>query len=107
MKAGCACALATEDGSKGHKGYVTDLLEEYLSRNSGAKNVIFACGPHPMMRKVAELALRYGVPGYVSLEEKMACGLGNCQGCAVKIAGGYKMVCKDGPVFPLDMVEWR
>ncbi len=90
--------VSTEDGSQGYKGYVTDLLAEKIKNES----VIYVCGPTPMMKKVVDTAKEKNISGYVSLEEKMACGVGNCQGCAVKIAGENKMVCKDGPVFAID-----
>jgi dihydroorotate dehydrogenase electron transfer subunit len=93
--------ISTEDGSEGYKGYITDILQKNLKSN----DVIFACGPTPMLKKVLEIAKGKNVKGFVSLEEKMACGLGNCQGCAVKVDGKTKMVCKDGPVFKMEQVE--
>lgn len=96
--------IATEDGSKGHKGYITDLFASTDFKN---KNIIlYCCGPSPMLKKMAELAAKYNYSGYASLEEMMACGTGICQGCAVKAGGTYKMVCKDGPVFDMKDVEW-
>lgn len=106
-KRGWKIHLATEDGSRGHRGYVTDRLLEYAAAADPATTVLYACGPHPMLEKVAEIARTYRIEGYVSLEEMMACGLGNCQGCAVKIQDSYKMVCKDGPVFAINDVAWR
>jgi dihydroorotate dehydrogenase electron transfer subunit len=93
--------VSTEDGSMGYKGYITDVLKKSLKVN----DVIFACGPTPMLKKILELTKEKNVKGFVSLEEKMACGLGNCQGCAVKIDGKIKMTCKDGPVFKIEQVE--
>jgi dihydroorotate dehydrogenase electron transfer subunit len=93
--------VSTEDGLKGSKGYITDVLQKNLK----SEDVIFVCGPTPMLKKVLGIAKNKNVKGFVSLEEKMACGLGNCQGCAVKINGEYKMVCKDGPVFKIEQVE--
>lgn len=93
--------VSTEDGSKGYKGYVTDILEEKIKDT----DKIFVCGPTPMLKKVTQIAKEKNVKGFVSLEEKMACGIGNCQGCAVKIDGQVRMVCKDGPVFKLNHVE--
>jgi len=94
-KLGWRVEAATEDGSFGHKGYVTDILK--LTK----ENTVYACGPMPMLKKVIAAAKK----GFVSLEEKMACGIGNCQGCAVKIRGEYKMTCKDGPVFKIEEAE--
>lgn len=100
--------ICTDDGSRGYKGFPTDLLEMYLkdgpSPSSGkvspAIDIIYACGPGPLLSKVASMASRAKIPAYVSLEERMACGVGACLGCAVKSAGGgYMKVCKDGPVF--------
>lgn len=96
--------LATDDGSVGYKGIVTDLLENYLAGKENRELVIFACGPHAMLKRTAEIAKDYEVMCFVSLEEKMACGVGNCQGCAVKSGETYKMVCKDGPVFAIEEI---
>ncbi|MBW1721703.1 MAG: dihydroorotate dehydrogenase electron transfer subunit [Deltaproteobacteria bacterium] len=104
---------ATEDGSEGYAGFVTDLLERRLEETgrSGKKVKVFACGPRPMLRKVAMLSLERGIPCEVSLEARMACGLGACQGCAVPAAEGlgrfYFHVCRDGPVFPAAAIDWR
>ena len=100
-KLGWKAVLATDDGSKGHKGFVTDIVEKKLKKS----DTLFACGPTPMLKKVLKIAKDKGVKGFVSLEEKMACGIGNCQGCAVKINGINKMTCKDGPVFKIEEVE--
>lgn len=100
-KAGCDVKIATDDGSKGRKGFVTDLLEDFL------RVTIYACGPHPMLKQVARISKQHNVPAQVSLEERMACGFGACLGCAVKMKGErYKMVCKDGPVFNANEVAW-
>ncbi len=96
-KLGWKVFVSTEDGSLGYKGFITDLLRKKLSKN----NIIYTCGPTPMMKKVITLARDLNLQGFASLEEKMACGIGVCQGCAVKILDSYKMVCKDGPVFPI------
>ena len=99
---------ATEDGSRGTCGFVTDALAAYLQRPAGAgRPVIYACGPHPMLAAVSRLAADRGVPCFVSLEERMACGLGVCMGCSVPVtAGGYRRVCKEGPVFDSREVDW-
>ena len=96
-KLGWKVFVSTEDGSEGYKGFVTDLLAKQIKN----KSIIFVCGPTPMMKKVTDIAKENNISGYASLEEKMACGVGNCQGCAVKIGGKHKMVCKDGPVFDI------
>ena len=85
--------ISTEEGSIGHKGFITDLLkpEKY-------KGVI-ACGPIPMMKKVVEMCKHEGVPTYISMENRMACGIGACLGCTIQTSSGMKRVCKEGPVF--------
>jgi dihydroorotate dehydrogenase electron transfer subunit len=98
-KLGWKIEIATENGTAGRKGYVTDIIK------LTDKNILYACGPTPMLKKVAAFAKEKNVKGFVSLEEKMACGLGNCQGCAVKVGDVYKMTCKDGPVFKIEDVE--
>ena len=94
--------LATDDGSRGHHGFVTDLLRQRLTEESA--DIIYACGPKGMLKAVADLAAEFGVRCQVSLEERMGCGVGACLVCACKIAREngdptYKHVCKDGPVF--------
>lgn len=100
--------LCTDDGSCGVKGTVLDVLRDFMGRHSdGAKApVVYACGPLPMLRGIAEASISFGIQGYVSLEENMACGLGACQGCVVKTKGGYKRVCKEGPVFDAAEIIW-
>lgn len=94
---GVKVRAATDDGSAGHHGPVTDLLPGVLS--DGA--TVYACGPEPMLAKVKGLCADHGVPAFLSLEARLACGVGACLGCAVPAtAGGYLKVCKDGPVFP-------
>lgn len=103
---GASVAVATEDGSLGEKGFVTVLLEEKLK--SGEYDMVYTCGAPLMMQKVALLAKQYGVPCQVSLEERMGCGIGACLVCACKVKSktGYVHVCKDGPVFDSEEVEW-
>jgi dihydroorotate dehydrogenase electron transfer subunit len=101
-KLGWKIVVSTEDGSKGYKGYITDFLSNELKKNT---DVVFVCGPTPMLKKILQIARRINVKGFVSLEEKMACGIGSCQGCAIKINGQIKMTCKDGPVFKIEDVE--
>ena len=92
----------TEDGSIGEKGLVIDGLSKYLSH----ADQIFACGPMPMYKAMMELPALKDKPVQVSLEMRMACGLGVCYGCTVKTKSGLKQVCKDGPVFELSDVIW-
>lgn len=97
--------VSTDDGSKGHKGFVTDLLEDFLERQKVGQ--VLTCGPKQMMKIVADIAAKNSVPCQVSLEEHMACGFGACLGCACETKQGeYKMVCKDGPVFRAEDIAW-
>ena len=94
-----AVYISTDDGSRGYKGFVPDHM-----RAVGVEaDVIYACGPAPMLKRVAAYAAEEDVPCFVSVEERMACGLGACVGCAVKVKTGggftYKKACSDGPVF--------
>lgn len=99
-------AVATEDGSLGEKGFVTGPMEALLEKNR--YDAVLCCGPKPMLKAAAGLAARFGVPCQVSLEERMACGVGACLGCAVAMTdGSMKHVCKDGPVFNAAEVDWN
>ncbi|MCK4851872.1 MAG: dihydroorotate dehydrogenase electron transfer subunit [Candidatus Omnitrophica bacterium] len=107
-KLGAAVHVATDDGTRGHKGYVTDMLRKYLERGARdpQRTAIFACGPKPMLAAVAKEAERSGIPAQVAYDEYMACGIGACRGCAVETVQGIKLACKDGPVFAADMIKW-
>lgn len=101
--AGAKVLVATDDGSYGHPGLVTELCE------GEDFQALFACGPAPMLRGAKALAESRGAKGYLSLEQRMACGVGACLGCAVALlddGGGeyYGHVCKDGPVFPMEKI---
>ncbi|MGA2677774.1 MAG: dihydroorotate dehydrogenase electron transfer subunit [Sedimentisphaerales bacterium] len=108
--------VATDDGSAGFKGFVSNCITDWLSQNSitlnPAETIIYACGPRSMLATIAKLARDKKIDCQISMEEMMACGIGLCQSCAVKCvapAGGgipagdkgdkYKLCCKDGPVF--------
>ncbi|MCK4352370.1 dihydroorotate dehydrogenase electron transfer subunit [candidate division WOR-3 bacterium] len=97
--------IATEDGSSGKKGLVTDLLTSHFSLPTSHFSVIFACGPFPMLKFVRDYAIKHKIPCQLSLEGHMACGIGVCLGCAVSSKNGYKYVCKDGPVFWANEIE--
>ncbi len=105
---GCEVLLATEDGSRGFKGRVTEVLEDILA-TTGLKPeaVICACGPKPMLAAVAGIARKYQIAAQVSLEEFMGCGLGACLGCVIRTTSGYKRICHDGPVFDASSIIWR
>jgi dihydroorotate dehydrogenase electron transfer subunit len=106
-----ACAtvhIATEDGSRGVKGLSTDILNSFLTKQEKKTRLaVCACGPHAMLRAVGAIAEQHGIPCYVSMEERMACGLGACMGCSIpQKAGGYKRACKEGPVFDSREIDW-
>jgi dihydroorotate dehydrogenase electron transfer subunit len=96
--------LATDDGSVGHHGLLTDLLAPELERDPRA--VVYACGPAPMLEAVRAMCASAGVPAQLALEAGMACGFGACFGCAVpRRGGGYLRVCVDGPVIDAEQLE--
>jgi dihydroorotate dehydrogenase electron transfer subunit len=107
---GMEIAFATDDGSAGHHGLVTELLEHQLRELTGTPGVVCSCGPFPMLKAVAAITRERNIPCQVSLEAAMACGLGACQGCAMKAAAGqdraYWHVCQNGPVFDATDVDW-
>ncbi|MDD5339364.1 MAG: dihydroorotate dehydrogenase electron transfer subunit, partial [Dehalococcoidales bacterium] len=96
------CLTATDDGSEGFKGFATQLIPHYL------KNVhqVFACGPAAMYQTMSKMPELKGMDVQLSLEQKMACGVGVCYGCTIKTKSGLKQVCKDGPVFAMDEVDF-
>lgn len=91
--------VCTDDGSQGHKGFVTELLEEEIhsakQQNRPGMDMVYACGPEIMMQRVFEICETHGIPCQVSLERYMRCGFGVCGACVC----GKQVVCKDGPVF--------
>ncbi|MBN8869560.1 MAG: dihydroorotate dehydrogenase electron transfer subunit [Solirubrobacterales bacterium] len=97
---GCdSTRLAFEDGSSGHKGYVTDLLLQLLEGDDASSAAVYSCGPPAMLEAVRQICLQREIPVELALESPMACGYGACFGCAVpKADGGYLRLCIDGPV---------
>jgi len=89
--------VASESGSHGIRGYVTELFTINAQTENYTK--VFACGPAPMLRALAEISRAESIPCQVSVEERMACGLGTCVGCVVQVGGNYVRVCTEGPVF--------
>jgi dihydroorotate dehydrogenase electron transfer subunit len=89
--------ICTDDGSAGVKGYTTDIAKDLLTDNS--YDYIASCGPEPMQQKIAQLARDANITCELSLEKRMACGLGACLSCVISTASGQKRVCVDGPVF--------
>jgi len=127
-KLGVHFKIATDDGSRGFKGFVTGLLEEHLlSATDNIQNTkVYACGPTPMLRALSRLAEKYFLPCEVSLDAPMPCGYGICFGCAVKVQTKdqrpktedpekeiknhpifYKLACIDGPIFNIRELVWE
>ncbi|MCA9405389.1 MAG: dihydroorotate dehydrogenase electron transfer subunit [Candidatus Omnitrophica bacterium] len=96
---GCKVMVATDDGSVGTKGRVTQLFSKI--KMDPATTEIYTCGPNPMMAAVQDFAKKNNIKGQAACEEVMACALGACLGCSIKTTSGYKTVCYDGPVFDL------
>ena len=103
----CAKVLvASDDGTLGYHGFVDALVRQELERDRNYDGVL-ACGPKPMLKSVAKAAAEFGVPCFVSMEERMGCGVGACLVCACDMKdGSRKHVCKDGPVFNAEEVDW-
>lgn len=106
-KFGCSVKIATDDGSLGFHGRVSQLLKEFLRLTINQERItIYACGPKPMLKEIAHISKKQNISAQVSLEEHMACGIGACLGCVVNTTKGYKRVCKEGPVFKADEIIW-
>ncbi len=105
---GARVLLASQDGLEGFHGTVLELLRREESLLIGAETEVFACGPREMLKEVATWAASRGLPCQVSMETPMACGVGVCLGCAVKISGsgGYARACQEGPVFRSEEIDW-
>jgi dihydroorotate dehydrogenase electron transfer subunit len=108
---GVEVRLATDDGSLGHHGFVTDLLRQLIAEPAGGSRQVVCCGPEPMMEAVAEIAKEHGVPCQVSLETPMACGIGICFSCVTKVvqpdgSWDYKRTCVEGPIFDAAQIVW-
>jgi dihydroorotate dehydrogenase electron transfer subunit len=110
--AGIDLRIASDDGSVGHHGLVTDLLRAALDESAGKQVQVVCCGPEPMMEAVAEICVASGTPCRVSLETPMACGIGICFSCVAKVrqtdgSWDYKRTCVEGPVFDAVSIEWE
>lgn len=98
--------VTTDDGSKGVKGFVTDLLQEILEKNNKKIDRVFAVGPVPMMKATSELTKKYGIKTIVSLNPVMVDGTGMCGACRVEVDGETKFTCVDGPEFDAHKVNF-
>ncbi|HLG52160.1 MAG TPA: dihydroorotate dehydrogenase electron transfer subunit [Chloroflexota bacterium] len=94
--------ISTDDGSAGHRGYVTSLLPDFLQW----ADLVCACGPSPMLEALARLERPSGLPVQIAMEEHMGCAMGVCLGCVVPTRHGPRRVCRDGPVFDLEEMDW-
>ncbi|MFH1395503.1 MAG: dihydroorotate dehydrogenase electron transfer subunit [Candidatus Omnitrophota bacterium] len=113
-KIGAKIFIATENGTLGQKGRVTDILSKYLKavkknpkqKEFPQKYEMYVCGPKPMIESVNKIAKEFEIKTQISFAEYMACGIGACLGCAIMTVDGYKMTCKDGPVFDSRQIKW-
>jgi len=111
---GVDSVIATDDGSLGWKGFVSEPVAAWLDAMDAPADqaVVYACGPEPMMRAVADICIARDVECQVSLERHMACGMGTCQSCVCKTKSdteqgwSYKLCCTDGPVFDASEIIW-
>jgi dihydroorotate dehydrogenase electron transfer subunit len=120
---GIQSVITTDDGSLGFKGLVTEALEQYLQSlemdSRAQRPVIYTCGPEPMMKRVAAIALGRGIACQIAVERAMACGMGTCQSCCIRVrkadpaqppmAGSewcYRLACTDGPIFRAADLLW-
>ena len=103
--------IATDDGSEGYHGFVTELAGDVLAAEAGAAPHVYACGPTPMMRALTNVVTEHAAPTQVALENRMGCALGVCLGCVVPIKTdeevSYQRVCTEGPVFDAQDVIWE
>jgi dihydroorotate dehydrogenase electron transfer subunit len=109
---GVPCIISTDDASYGVGGFVTQALQHWLNANSGRPTTIYTCGPEPMMKRVAEIAMSLKIRCQVAVERAMACGMGTCQSCVIRARAGseknwiYKLACTDGPIFDAAYLLW-
>ncbi len=106
---GVETKVATNDGSAGEKGFVTAPLDREIARLRGAGEAfeLFTCGPDGLLKAVSERAVSLGVPGWISVDRHMVCGVGACFACIQRTVGGNARCCIDGPVFPAKELIWQ
>lgn len=92
--------IATDDGTYGHSGFAIDIMRDFPDK----ADVIYACGPAPMLKAVAAMAAERSIPAQISMEQRMGCGIGACLCCVCRTKDGYSKVCQSGPVFNADEV---
>jgi dihydroorotate dehydrogenase electron transfer subunit len=111
--------IATDDGSLGYRGFVTQALENYLDTHKPTNPTLYTCGPEPMMKRVADIAARRGFACQIAVERAMACGMGTCQSCCIRVRKPdpsqpplpgkdwcYRLSCTDGPIFQAADLLW-
>ena len=108
---GITVRIATDDGSIGHHGYVTEILADLLTETKWQRPRIYACGPHGMLATVTKIAADFEVPAQIAMENRMGCAMGVCLGCVcpVRVAPNqveYQRVCTEGPVFTATDIVW-
>ncbi|HEV7299329.1 MAG TPA: dihydroorotate dehydrogenase electron transfer subunit [Tepidisphaeraceae bacterium] len=115
---GVPAVISTDDGSYGYRGFVTQALEQYLDQffptgGPAPRPTIYTCGPEPMMKRIADIAASRQLPVQIAVERAMACGMGTCQSCVIKVKTDdaaapwrYKLACTDGPVFAGSDLLW-
>ncbi len=108
---GITVHIATDDGSIGHHGYITDILANLLKHTDWHRPMIYACGPHGMLATVTKIAADFEVPAQIAMENRMGCAMGVCLGCVcpVRIDTNnfeYQRVCTEGPVFNATDIVW-
>jgi dihydroorotate dehydrogenase electron transfer subunit len=120
---GIPTTITTDDGSFGFRGFVTQALERYLdslsTQDSALSTLIYTCGPEPMMKRVADIALARGIECQIAVERAMACGMGTCQSCCIRVRKPdpaqpplpgsdwcYRLACTDGPIFAAADLLW-
>ena len=103
--------VSTDNGSYGKKGFISDLLLDFidntLPKEDTPMTTIYTCGPKPMLKAITDIAFQNKIDCQVSMEQKMACGIGTCLGCVIKTKTGYQKVCSDGPVFKGNDIIWQ
>jgi dihydroorotate dehydrogenase electron transfer subunit len=98
--------ICTDDGSSGFRGTTGDYLMS-IESSITAQTLVYACGPMPMLKACHDIALRRTCGCFVSVEQVMACGVGACMGCAIRMASdGFKRACIEGPVFESREIQW-
>jgi dihydroorotate dehydrogenase electron transfer subunit len=102
--------ITTDDASLGIGGFVTQALEHWLNEHPNQSTTIYTCGPEPMMKRVADIAAARNIPCQIAVERAMACGMGTCQSCVIRVRKNdswlYKLACTDGPIFAAADLLW-